>query len=415
MSRLSQDPANLAPIIHTPLAGVQARRVQSVNATGDRPSTDEREIGNESIVGTTFDTPQVTLAVEANLVNAKLLNQVANRPSGATYTDASLLSMLGTQDIDLLMRQRNDARTSFIQDVYVKQGTVASYRIAASTNASATETYNLTATNKTAFERFVQVDHLTAASSSQSIFNLSAVPVPLTLGVASGNKAISVAYAASSGSSTYLLEGLDYSITNSGSSYKLRVSSSAADGISVGTKLMVAYQLSGSTPGSGLDSFAAKDTTSPAAIRGYYHIPVTISVEGTDRVTRGVQNIEATVDFQPQTEVGMGNQTIAASRQTPAPVTGNFTILSQDWTEEKLMQTGSVSPTNTDFPIDGWRDDIVFKLDFKDPRTGSILRTDVLSGCTISNDGKEVRVGQATGKNYQFKGSTGFDWLVSAF
>jgi hypothetical protein len=409
MSRLSQDPANLLPIVVTPGAGVSARRVQSVNTTGDRPATDERELGNEAIVGTTFDTPQVTLAIEANLVNAHLLNQVANRPSGSTYTDASLLTMLGNQDVDLLMRQRDTARTSFVQDVYVKQGQIGSYRIAAATNASATETYNLTATNKTAFERFVQHDHLTTVSSSQTALTLSATPVPLTKGIASGNNLISLAYATSSGTSTYLLEGTDYSVTGTA----VTISSSAAPAAS-GTQIMAVYQRSGSTPGTALDDFAAKDASSPAAIRGYSFIPVTITVSGTSLLTRGVQSVEATVDFQLQTEVGMGNQTIAASRQTPAAVTGNFTILEDNWALEKLLQTGATSPTNTDFPIDGYRDDIVIKLDFKNPATGSITRTDVLSGCVITNDGKQVQVGQAVGKNYAFKGSTGFDWLVTA-
>lgn len=416
MARLSQDPANLLPIIHTPGTSAAARRVQSKNTTGDRPATDEREIGNETLVGTTFDIPAVTVDVEANLVNGKLLAQFANRASGSTWTNASLQSMLGSQDVDLELRQRNDARTSFVQTVYVKQAAIASYRLAASTNASATETFNLTTNNKTAFERFVQVDHFTAVSTSQTIFNLSAIPVALTAGVVSGNRGISVAYANLSGSSTYLLEGPDYSIDSSGATRKLRISGTPAAGIAIGTRVMVAYQRSGSTPGTALDVFSSKDTISPAAIRGYYHIPVTITAANSSRLTRGVQSIEATMNFQPTQEVGMGSQAIAAGRTTPAEVTGTITIFSQDFTEEKLMQKGTLTPnadTVTDYPIDGWRDDIRFKIEFKNPETGAILRTDVLSGCTITNDGKEVRVGSQVGKQYGFRGSAGFTWLNS--
>lgn len=413
MTRLSQDPASLLPIIHVPGRSLAARRAQGVNTTGDRPATDERELGNETLVGTTFDTPAVTLDLEANLVNANLVALVSNRASGSTWTDDSLQDMLGNQDIDVEMRQRNDARTSFVAAVYVKQAAIASYRLAASTNASATETFNTTTNNKTAFERYIQVDQLTAASSSQTIFDLTAVPIALTKGVVSGNLGISVAYAELSGSSTYLLEGQDYSIDAAGGTRKLRVSSSAAAGIAVGTRVMVAYQRSGSTPAAWDDLFDDKDLISPAAIRGYYHIPVTITANNVDRLTRGVQSIEATMNFQPTQEVGMGNQAIAAGRTTPAEVTGTITIFSQDWTEEKLMQTGTLSPTNTDFPIDGWRDDLEFKVEFKDPETGTVLRTDVLSGCTITNDGKDVRVGTQVGKQYTFRGSAGFLWLNS--
>jgi len=407
--RLSQDPAALLPIIHTPYASGAARRSQGVNKTGDRPATDERELGNESIVGTTFDTPTVTVDVEANLVNAKLISQIANRPSGSTFTDSSLLTMLGNQDVDLEMRQRNDARTSFIQSVYVKQAAVASYRLAASTNASATETFNLTSTNKTAFERFVQVDHLAVTSGGQTAYTLSATPVPLTKGVSAGNNLISLAYAEVSGSSVYLLEGDDYSVAGT----SLTISSSAAAGIASGSYVMAAYQRSGSTPSEWDDPFDAKDTFSPAAIRGYYFIPVTITASGNDRRTRGVQSIEATVSFQPTQEVGMGSQQIAAGRQTPAEVTGTITIFSQDYAEEKLMQDGDPNSTVTDFPIDGWRDDIQFKIEFLDPKTLTVLRTDVLSGCAITGDSKDVRVGTQVGKSLPFRGSAGFDWLLT--
>lgn len=409
MSRLSQDPAALLPIIHVPGRSLAARRAQGVNTTGDRPATDERELGNETIVGTTFDTPAVTLDLEANLVNANLLALVSNRASGSTWTDDSLQDMLGNQDIDVEMRQRNDARTSFVQTVYVKQAAIASYRLAASTNASATETFNTTTNNKTAFERFVQVDHIQTSGSAQTAYTLTATPIALTKGVASGNNLISLAYSAESGSSTYLLEGPDFSVTGTA----LTISSSAAAGIASGSYVMASYQRSGSTPGTALNIYDDKDLISPAAIRGYWHIPVTITANNVDKLTRGVQSIEATMNFAPTQEVGMGSQAIAAGRTTPAEVTGTITIFSQDWAEEKLMQTGALSPSNTDFPIDGWREDIEFKIELKDPATGTVLRTDVLSGCTITNDGKDVRVGTQVGKTYQWRGSAGFTWLNS--
>jgi len=408
MTRLSQDPANLAPFLHVPGRGAQARRVQGSNASAERPATDEREIGNESIVGTTFDTPNVTLAVEANLVNGNLLNLIANRNAGATYTSASLLTMIGNQDVDLLMRQRNTARTAWLQDVYVKQATIGSYRLAASTAASSTETFNLAATNKTGFERFVRVDHQVADSNGDSSFTLTGTPIALTKGVSSGNNLISVAYAQPSGSSTYLTEGLDYSVA--GTTVTLS-SSAAADMVSGSTQIMFAYQLSGSTPGG--DSYEAKDTTSPAAIRGYSFVPVTITVSGTGFVPRGVQSVEATVDFQPTSEVGMGVQTIGSSRQTPAPCTGTITVLEERYDLERMLQDGNTSGSNTDFPIDGYRGDILIQLQHKSPSTGAVLRTDVLSGLTITTDGRDVRVGNATGKQFGFRGSIAFDWLVT--
>lgn len=408
MARLSQNPANLAPFINTPAASTQLRRVQSANTTVDRPNTQEREIGNESVVGTTFDVPDVSLAVDANLVNGKIISIVANRDPDVTFSQLSLLDLLGQNDIDVMMMQRNTARDSWLQTIYVKQAGIGSYRMAASTDASATETFDLSATNKTAFERFVQVENLIAMSASQTAFTLANNPVELTRGSVAGNSLISAAFAQPNEASTYMVEGVDYSVA--GTTVTLLNSDQIAEVVS-GTQFLFAYQLPGTTPAG--DNYQAKDLLSPAAIRGYYHVPVTITVSGTSIATTGVQSVEATINFGINQEVGMGSQAIGYFRNEPAEVTGNFTVFAERYTLERLMIAGQIGSSNTDYPIDAYRNDIIMTLQFKDPATGTVQRTDVLSGLTISGDGKDVAVGQAIGKTFNFSASTGFDWLVS--
>jgi hypothetical protein len=408
MPRLSQNPANLAPFINTPAASTQARRVQSANTTVDRPSTQEREIGNESIVGTTFDVPDVSVAVEANLVNGRLLAIVANRDPDNTFSNLSVLDMLGQQDIDLMMVQRNTQRDAWLQTVYVAQAGIGSYRLAAATDASSTETLELTATNKTAFERFVQVDNLIAMSAAQTTYTLTADPVELTRGLKTGNSLISAAFAQPAESSTYMVEGVDYSVA--GTTVTLLNAEYIAEVVS-GTQFLFAYQLPGATPGG--TSYQAKDLISPAAIRGYYHVPVTITVSGTQMQTTGVQNIEATVNFGIESEVGMGSQAIGYFRAEPAEVTGNFTIFAERYALEKLLIAGTTGSSDTDYPIDAYRDDIIITLQFKDPETGAVQRTDMLSGLTITGDGKDVAVGQAVGKNFNFTAAANFNWYTT--
>lgn len=407
MARLSQDPANLAPRVVTPRASTQARRVQSINTTSDRPFTQEREVGNETIVGTTFDPSEVSVAVEANLVNARLLSLFANFDPAHTWTDKTIDTMLGNADVDIHMQQRNTARTAWLQSVYIRQATVGSYRIAASTDASATETFELSADNKTAFERFVNVDHLTAASPGQVGYTLTQTPVELTRGQKDGDFLISAQMAQPSGSSIYLLETDDYTVSGT------TVSISNADivaQIATGTQFAFAYQQAGGTTP---DPFQAKDTTSPAAVRGYYFIPVTITANANGQNVRGMQNIEATINFNAQKEVGMGNQAVGAFRQTPAEVTGNFTVFAEEDDLANLMIAGEESSADTDYPLESYRNDVVIKLEFKHPDTLAVLRTDVLSGVTITGDTRDVAVGQQVGKQYNFAGSTGFTWYVT--
>lgn len=406
MGRISQNPANLAPFINTPAASTQARRVQSANTTVDRPSTIEREIGNESVVGTSFDTPDVSVSVDANLVNSRILAIIANRDPASTFSNLSLLDMLGQQDIDLMMLQRNTARDAWLQTVYIKQAGIGSYRLSASVDASSTETFELAATNKTAFERFVEVDNLIATSAGQTSFTLSANPVELTRGSVAGNSLISAAFAQPSESSTYMVEGVDYSVA--GTTVTLLNADHIAEVVS-GTQFLFSFQLPGGTPGG--DNYQAKDLISAAAIRGYYHVPVTITVSGTTIQTTGVQSIEATVNFGIDSEVGMGAQAIGYFRSEPAEVTGNMTIFAERYTLEKLMIAGETGSSNTDYPIDAYRDDLIVKLEFKDPDTGVVQRTDVLSGLTITGDGKDVAVGNAVGKTFNFSAATNFNWF----
>lgn len=407
MPRLSQDPANLAPFIATPAATRQARRVQTANTTANRPNTSVREIGNETLVGINFDPSTVAISVEANLVNARLLSIFANFDPAHTWTGKSLQDMIGYADVDVLMLQRNVARTAWLQSVYVRQAAIGSYRMAASTTAAATETFDLASDNKTAFEKFVVVENLTATSANQTNYTLSGTPYALTRGQLSGNKLISAAFSQPSGSSTYMLETDDYGVSGT----TVSISNAAiVSQIATGTQFLFAYQLTAATPGG--DQFQAKDTVSPASILGYYHIPVTITANGNGLRARGVQSVEATMDFKQQREVGMGSQAVGTYRDIPADVTGNFVIWQEDYNAEELMIAGTETPTDLDFPLEAFRDDISLKLEFKHPQTHQVLRIDTLSGLTITGDAKNVAVGQQVGKQYTFAASQGFVWYV---
>jgi hypothetical protein len=205
--------------------------------------------------------------------------------------------------------------------------------------------------------------------------------------------------------STFLIEGADNDYTISGTT--LTLSSDAADLVETGDKLSVSYQIASAPAG---DPFQPKDTISPAAIRGYPNVPVTIRVLSESYPVRGMQSIEATMNFNSNVEVGMGSQAIGSERVIPAEVTGNFTVFQEDYRTEMMLMTGETSPSDTDFPIEAYRDDIVLELDFKHPDTGTILRTDTLSGITVTGDGRDVAVGSAVGKNFNFSAATNFTW-----
>lgn len=413
MGRLSIDPANVAPMLVTTRATTQMRRVQSANPSTDRPSTQEREIGNHQIVGTTFDSPDVGVSVEAHLVNANILALLWNRNPATTFTDVSALDQFIQTDVDLMLVQRNVARTAWLNTIYFRQAGVASYRIAASVDGNATETIELQTNNKTGFERQVLTDHVIATSAAQTVFDLSDVPVALARGLAAGKFLISAAKSKPNEPQTYLLEGagLDIvSVADNLGTWEVTLSAEAAADIEIGDLLFFSYQTDTAPVD---DTYQSPDTTSPPAIRGYYHIPVTFTVGVTDLIVRGVQSIEATADFGIEQEVGMGSQAIGFFRQSPPNLSGNFVVFAENRDVEKFLIAGTTTSTDTDYPIEAYRDDIEIKLEFKHPETGVVLRTDNLINLTISGDSKDVAVGQAVGKQFNFVGAAGADWLVT--
>jgi hypothetical protein len=128
---------------------------------------------------------------------------------------------------------------------------------------------------------------------------------------------------------------------------------------------------------------------------------------------KGMQSVDATMNFNAQSEEGMGSQKVGSWRQTPPDVTGNFTVFSENFDLEKLMIAGTTTSSDTDYPIDAFRNDIALKLEFKHPDTHQVLRIDVISGLTITGDVKDVAVGQQVGKQYSFTNSLNTTWYVS--
>jgi hypothetical protein len=409
VARLSVDTSNIAPMAIMPRATAQLRRVQSVNTTSDRPNTQVREVGNESIVGVTYERPNVTVALEANAVNARLLAIFANRDPDVTFSDITLQDLLGQCDVDLNLVQRDTSRTTWLRSVYIKQATLTSYRLAASTDAAATETFEFNADNKTAFERWVYVDRQTAASPAQTAWTLAETPVALTNGKNAGNKLISVFRADQDEPSEFYLEGAANDFTVSGTS--VTFTATGAANIATGDNVVFTYQVEDVDAPVG-DQFQAKDTISPAAIAGYYHIPVTLRVTSNTLFLRGAQSIEATMNLNTNVEVGMGSQAVGSERVIPAEVTGNFVIFEEGAATDLMLIEGDSASTVTDLPIDAYLSNIQINVDFKHPDTGTILRTDTLSGISISGDTKDVAVGQAVGKQYNFSAATDFGWYV---
>lgn len=409
MARLSIDTSNIAPRAILPFETAQLRRVQSVNTTTDRPNTQVREVGNESIVGVTYERPNVTIALEANLVNARLLAIMANRDPDSTFSDVTLQDLLGQCDVDLNLLQRNTSRTDWLRSVYIRQASLTSYRLAASNDAAATETFEFNADNKTAFERWVYEDRQTAGSNNQTSWTLAETPVALTNGKNAGNKLISVMRAADGDPSEYYLEGAALDFTVSGTT--VTFTATGAANIASGDKVVFVYQVDDADAPTG-DQFQAKDTISPAAINGYINIPVTLRVIANTLPLRGAQSIEATMTLNTNVETGMGSQAIGAERVIPAEVTGNFVIFEETHAAELMLIEGDSTSTVSDLPIDAYRSDIQIQIDFKHPDTGTILRTDTLSGVSVSGDTRDVVVEQAVGKQFDFTAATDFGWYV---
>ncbi len=299
-------------------------RVQRLNFSGDKASTDIDELGNRLHAGTTVDTPAITATFQAFDVGIKLFSVLTGTDWTAFPGAGVSISNLG--DADVVVHIKNASSEDFIKMAHARRCVVRDFTFTYNVGGESTEEYTVIGTQKRWFTNDVVVEKFVTGTTS---FSLAETPVQLK----NGNYALSAVL-----DGVYLDEVPSAPATGeySVSGTTLTTADSRVN------QLLVIYQAAPTG-----DNWAdVSDTTMPAAIRGI-DVPVVLSANNIERV----QSVTINGTFNPETVREMGNRDIVGYQTQVPSVTGTISVLDTDTELIALFTTGSLLPADTEFGL----------------------------------------------------------------
>lgn len=299
-------------------------RVQRLNFSGDKASTDIDELGNRLHAGTTVDTPAITATFQAFDVGIKLFS-VLTGTDWTAYPGAGVsISNLG--DVDVVVQIKNASTEDYVKMAHARRCVVRDFTFTYNVGGESTEEYTVIGTQKRWFINDVVVEKFTTGTTS---FSLAETPVTLK----NGNEALSVIL-----DGVYLTEVAagpatgEYSI--SGTTLTTADSRTA--------QLLVVYQAAPA----GTNWSDVNELDMPAAIRGI-DVPVLLAANSIERV----QSVTLNGTFNPEAVREMGNRDIVGYQTQVPSVTGTISVLDTDEELIALFTTGSYTSGDTEFGL----------------------------------------------------------------
>jgi len=311
--------------IATPKALFGAARVQRLDMPLTINTTDIDELGRRLHVGTTSEIPDVTVTFEAFDVSHNTFSYLTGyTPATFPVSGASITEFKNVDAIGVI----KNATTNLIESsIVVRRGIVTGLDASFGVRDNSTVTYTVNSNSKKLFRDAVFYDNSTLSSASGTI-TLTNTPRYLTR---TSGYAIDAYRTGTDGSTGYLTEGTDFTISGTTVSF-------TGTGTSNGDVIWVLYSSSAA------GSFQALDNVAPAAIQGKY-VPVRISVSSIPRVQSAT--VRASFESEQILEMGGLGKPIGYEIGVPS-VTGDISVLRTDNDLMALLEGVSTTTVETD-------------------------------------------------------------------
>lgn len=380
---------DLQPQLATPKGLLAAARVQRFEWPAQYPTTPIDELGRKLHVGTTSETPQVTVTVEAFDVTHNTIAYLTGY-TGATFP-ASGVSVTELKNIDVIGQIRDASTLKIVNALYVKRGIVTGIDASFGVRANSTVTYTISANSKKEFKQPVYYESNTLASASGSV-SLAHTPTYLTR---TSGYLIDAYRTGTDGSTNYLDSGTDYTVT--GTTVAFNGTNTAS-----GDVIWVTYCSAVTT-----ETFKTLDDVSPAAIQGKY-VPVTISVSSIPRV----QSATIRVAFEAEEILEMGGLGRPVGYEIGVPsVTGDISVLKTDDDLLAILEGASGAIEND---MEFAKTTLPLKIELKDPRdTSRTVLTYYVPSITLTQESDESTVNQSMNETFSWESTTGDLYIAS--
>jgi hypothetical protein len=346
-------------------------RIQRYTMATDIPTTDVYELGNNTSVGSSQDTPNVNLTFSAFDVGVRVFSVLTGTDPDAYPAAGVDISELG--EVDAIVYIKDADVSDYAKCAHAKRLQIQNFSFSYSVDGESTEDYTLIGSEKRYFKRDVIVDRFVAGTTT---FTLSQTPVVLK----NGNYALSVIL-----DGEYLTEvAVAPSATGE---YQISSTTLTTYDSRVG-QLLVVYQ---ANPAGSNWSYVS-DAIEPAAIKGR-DVKVLISAVDIARV----QSVTINGNLNVQTVKEMGNRnTVGYQKQVPT-VDGSITVLDTDTELIDLMLNGSINSGYTEFELGDACVTSGFPLKIRliDPCTDdTVLKTIYIPSVILTGDSSTATVNQ---------------------
>jgi hypothetical protein len=315
--RLAVPSKDLELVVVGPLGNFKASRVQKLSLGKDIPNTVVDELGNSSHVGTTKDTPNVTLTFSAFDVGIKMFAALTGTSSTA-YPGAGV-DIVNLGQMDAVLFVKDDLVATYAKTAHAHALQITQFTFNYSVDGESTEDYTAIGSTHRWLKYDVVVDKFTTGTS----FTLSQTPIQ----TASGSYALSVI-----ADSAYLLE--TSSVPTAGY-YRLNGSGNKTLTLGTAAAHQVVAVYHSNDAGAWTD---VSDALLPIAIKGK-DVSVQILANSIPRV----QSVSITGNLNATAVKEMGNKdTVGYQRQVPT-ITGSLTVLDTDTELISLLTNGSIT------------------------------------------------------------------------
>lgn len=378
---------DLQPQLATPKGLLAAARVQRFEWPAQYPTTSIDELGRKLHVGTTTETPQVSVTVEAFDVTHDTIAYLTGY-TGATFPSSGV-SITELKGVDVIGQIRDASTLKIVNALYVKRGIVTAMDATFGVRANSTVTYTVSANSKKEFRQPVFYEKFTLFTES-GVQTLSKTPTYLTR--TSGY--IIDAYRSATGTTggSFLDEGTDFTVTGANINFM-------GTNVAASDTVWVTYCSNNTTT-----VFEGLDDTSPAAIQGKY-VPLAISVNNIPRV----QSATIRASFEAEEILEMGGLGKPVGYEIGVPnVTGDISVLKTDNDLLAILEGMTLPSTAIENDMEYAKTNLSLKVNLKDPRDPSkVVLTYYVPSITVTAEGDDSTVNQSMNETFSWQSTTG--------
>lgn len=375
-------------------------RAQSVDLNANVPTGVVDELGSASHTGIVTDPAEISLRINVFDTGLDITKAITGKTAATTFTLPDFVAA----NIDYVGVVRDNAG-NFFRSVYIRNASVDGVGFSYDAGGSATESYDLVADNLTVFDGYVltKTYTVTATDVTNGYITLptqgAEAPLQTKINSYFNGSYLLRATRTRSGVAVHMVEGGDYTYTSA----TKRITTSGLTAGDVWTLVFYSAAI-------GTVLNPVFNTTAPAAVRGGY-TPLSIGLSTKTWIPR-LQSAGIGIAFKRERIKQVGSTQVLYTPGSVPNISGNFSVLMNDFALKKLLTYGSGTATETQFGIEqlpayGTQNNLGLEVVIKSPVNNAVLKRVTVPDIVTGASGMPATVNGTLTESYKWMGKSG--------